>query len=63
MEVVAAFRKQEVAVTIISPHPLPFQKQFGIELGTFFRSRHQEKTSLLSMANRPLLKGKNALAQ
>lgn len=43
MEVAASFRKQEVAVTIISPHPLPFEKQFGTELGTFFHRRHQEK--------------------
>lgn len=32
MEVAEAFRKQAVAGTIISPHPLPFEIQFGTEL-------------------------------
>lgn len=36
MEVAAALRKQDIAVTVVSPHPLPFEKQFGTELGTFF---------------------------
>lgn len=43
MEVAAALRKQAVEVTVVSPHPLPFEKQFGTELGRFFRRRHQEK--------------------
>nr|WP_281418218.1 FAD-dependent oxidoreductase [Candidatus Sodalis endolongispinus] len=43
MEVAAALRKQDIAVTVVSLHPLPFEKQFGTELGTFFRRRHQEK--------------------
>ncbi|WP_074013900.1 FAD-dependent oxidoreductase [Candidatus Sodalis sp. SoCistrobi] len=43
MEVAAALRKQDIAVTVVSAHPLPFEKQFGTELGTFFRRRHQEK--------------------
>ncbi|NDL64957.1 FAD-dependent oxidoreductase [Acerihabitans arboris] len=43
MEVAAAFRKQEVDVTVIAEHPLPFEKQFGTELATFFRRRHEQK--------------------
>ena len=43
MEVAAALRKQAIEVTVVSPHPLPFEKQFGTELGRFFRRRHQEK--------------------
>ncbi|TCV94343.1 FAD-dependent oxidoreductase [Biostraticola tofi] len=43
MEVAAAFRKQDIDVTVISPHPLPFEKNFGPELATFFRRRHQQK--------------------
>lgn len=42
MEVAAAFRKQGFDITVISKHPLPFEKQFGQQLGEFFRRRHQE---------------------
>ncbi len=42
MEVAAAFRKQNIAVTVVSKNPLPFQKQFGDELATFFRRRHEQ---------------------
>lgn len=43
MEVAAAFRKQGVDVTVIAEHPLPFEKQFGQELASFFRRRHAHK--------------------
>ncbi|WP_413730871.1 FAD-dependent oxidoreductase [Sodalis sp. RH22] len=43
MEVAAAFRKQDVDVTVIAEHPLPFEKQFGKELASFFRRRHEQK--------------------
>lgn len=43
MEVAAAFRKQDVNITVIAPHPLPFEKQFGEELASFFRRRHEQR--------------------
>ena len=43
MEVAAAFRKQDFDITVIAEHPLPFEKQFGTELATFFRRRHEQK--------------------
>ncbi len=43
MEVAAAFRKQDIDITVIAKNAQPFQKQFGDELAAFFRRRHEQK--------------------
>ncbi|WP_413742513.1 FAD-dependent oxidoreductase [Sodalis sp. RH15] len=43
MEVAAAFRKQDIDITVIAKHELPFEKQFGKDLACFFRRRHEQK--------------------
>ncbi|QCR34655.1 FAD-dependent oxidoreductase [Nissabacter sp. SGAir0207] len=41
MEMAAALRKRGIAVTVIAPHPLPFETQFGPRIAHYFRQLHE----------------------
>ncbi|MFT4272735.1 MAG: FAD-dependent oxidoreductase [Pantoea sp.] len=40
MELAGALRNRDVDVTVLARHPLPFAKQFGDEIGRYFRELH-----------------------
>jgi NADPH-dependent 2,4-dienoyl-CoA reductase/sulfur reductase-like enzyme/nitrite reductase/ring-hydroxylating ferredoxin subunit len=41
LEVASALRKRGVEVTVVSPEPVPFGKQFGPRLGAVFKDLHE----------------------
>ncbi|PLR37198.1 FAD-dependent oxidoreductase [Chimaeribacter arupi] len=41
MEMAAALRKRGIEVTVIAPHPLPFEAQFGPRIAHYFRELHE----------------------
>ena len=41
LEAASALRKRGLEVTIVSPEPIPFAKQFGERIGTMFRQLHE----------------------
>ncbi|WP_414147335.1 FAD-dependent oxidoreductase [Erwinia sp. BNK-24-b] len=43
MELASALRAQNVKVQVIARDPLPFKKQFGEQIATYFRELHEEK--------------------
>jgi NADPH-dependent 2,4-dienoyl-CoA reductase/sulfur reductase-like enzyme/nitrite reductase/ring-hydroxylating ferredoxin subunit len=42
LEVAASLRKRKLRVTVVSPASVPFEKQFGAELGRIFMKLHEE---------------------
>lgn len=42
MEAAAALRQREVAVTIVAPERVPFERVFGAEIGNWFRRLHEK---------------------
>lgn len=42
LEVAASLRKRKLRVTVVSPDSVPFEKQFGAELGRIFMKLHEE---------------------
>jgi NADPH-dependent 2,4-dienoyl-CoA reductase/sulfur reductase-like enzyme/nitrite reductase/ring-hydroxylating ferredoxin subunit len=42
LEVAASLRKRKLRVTVVSPDSVPFEKQFGAELGCIFMKLHEE---------------------
>ncbi|MFC0399378.1 FAD-dependent oxidoreductase [Paraburkholderia rhizosphaerae] len=42
LEVAASLRKRKLRVTVVSPDSVPFEKQFGVELGRIFMKLHEE---------------------
>jgi NADPH-dependent 2,4-dienoyl-CoA reductase/sulfur reductase-like enzyme/nitrite reductase/ring-hydroxylating ferredoxin subunit len=41
MEAAAALRKRDVAVTVVSPEPVPFERTLGSEIGHWLRRLHE----------------------
>ena len=41
LEAASALREQEIPVTVVSPHEIPFAKQFGQRIGAMFRRLHE----------------------
>jgi NADPH-dependent 2,4-dienoyl-CoA reductase/sulfur reductase-like enzyme/nitrite reductase/ring-hydroxylating ferredoxin subunit len=42
LEAASALRKRGIAVTVVAPSPIPFEKQFGKQLGAMFARLHQD---------------------
>ena len=49
LEVASALRKRGVEVTVVSPEPVPFAKQFGRETGALFMQLHRQNGTALAM--------------
>jgi apoptosis-inducing factor 3 len=41
LEIACGLRKRGIGVTIVSPEAIPFERQFGAEIGTQFRRMHE----------------------
>ena len=50
LEVAAALRKRGVEVTIVTPEPVPFAKQFGRETGQLFLRLHRQNGTAFELA-------------
>ena len=42
LEAASALREQDIPVTVVCPRDIPFEAQFGTELGTMFRRLHEQ---------------------
>lgn len=49
LEIASALRKRKLRVTVVSPDSVPFEKQFGVELGRLFMRLHQENGTAFRM--------------
>ncbi|MFC7630569.1 FAD-dependent oxidoreductase [Paraburkholderia humisilvae] len=49
LEVAASLRKRKLRVTVVSPTEVPFEKQFGAELGRIFMKLHEENGTTFRM--------------
>ena len=53
LEVASALRKRGIVVTVVSPEPKPFEKQFGPELATMFKRLHEANGVQFRVSTKP----------